>query len=150
MTIDHARPRTLGELRQSGYRSRSVKDEMRGNLIARLASGEPILPGIVGDDETVIPAVENAVLAGQDIVFLGERGQGKTRMARQLVGLLDESIPVFAGSELRDDPFAPVTAAARERVSVDRDATLVDWVPSERLYGVKIAKSDITIADLIG
>src|SRR3954453_23298430 len=102
------RPRTLGELRESRYTSRSVKEELRTNLLRRLASEEPVFDGIVGYDETVLPAIENAILAGQDIVFLGERGQAKTRLARSLVALLDDEIPVVAGAELNDDPLAPV------------------------------------------
>ncbi len=150
MTTNQPRPRTLGELKEAGYRPRSVKDEMRENLMRRLGAGEELFPGVIGYEESVIPAVENAILAGQDIVFLGERGQGKTRMARQLVGLLDEAIPVVAGSELREDPFHPVSAHARDRVAVDRDATLIEWVPQSRRYGEKLATPDITIADLIG
>jgi magnesium chelatase subunit I len=101
------RPATLAELRASGWRSRTVKEELRANLIARLATGEPILPGVVGYEDSVIPALENAILAGQDIVFLGERGQAKTRMARELVQLLDPWLPVLSGGELNDDPFTP-------------------------------------------
>src|SRR6187402_2269108 len=111
-----AQPRTLGELRERGHRSRSVKEELRANLLSRLASEEPVFPGIVGYDESVIPSIENAILAGQDICFLGERGQAKTRLARLLVGLLDEFIPAVAGGELNDDPFAPVSPVARELI----------------------------------
>ena len=117
------RPATLGELRDTGWRPRTVKEELRANLVARLASGSPIFPGIVGYDDSVIPAIENALLAGQDIVFLGERGQAKTRLARLLVGLLDEWLPVVRGGELNDDPFAPVSAAAREIVAQTGDET---------------------------
>src|SRR5262249_57779269 len=102
------RPTTLGELRASGWQSRSVKQEMRANLLSRLASEEPLFPGIIGFDDSVIPAVENAVLAGQDICFLGERGQAKTRLARLLTGLLDDAVPVVAGGELNDDPLSPL------------------------------------------
>jgi magnesium chelatase subunit I len=144
------RPRTLGELRRSGYAPRSVKAELRANLLDRLSTEAPIFPGIIGFDETVVPAVENAILAGQDICFLGERGQAKTRLARSLVGLLDEVVPYVAGSELHDDPFAPVTDAARSRVATEGDATLIDWLPRDRRYGEKLATPDITIADLIG
>jgi magnesium chelatase subunit I len=145
-----ARPATIGELRESGWRSRSVKEEMRSNLVARLAAGRPVFEGIVGYDDSVVPAVENAVLAGQDIVFLGERGQGKTRMARLLVGLLDEWLPVVRGGELNDDPYAPVSAAARALVAEGADATPVEWLPRDRRYAEKLATPDITIADLIG
>ncbi|HXG39802.1 MAG TPA: sigma 54-interacting transcriptional regulator [Candidatus Limnocylindrales bacterium] len=143
-------PRTLGELRAAGYRPRTVKEEMRANLIRRLGEGEPVFPGIVGYDETVLPAVENAILAGQDIVFLGERGQAKTRMARLLVGLLDEWIPVVAGGELNDDPFAPISAAGRRIVAEHGDATPIAWLHRDRRYAEKLATPDITIADLIG
>src|SRR4051794_21475341 len=123
---------------------------MRATLVARLAAGGPLFEGIVGYDETVIPAIENAVLAGQDIVFLGERGQGKTRLARLLVNLLDEWLPVVRGGELNDDPYAPISPAARAIVEADGDATAIDWIPRDRRYAEKLATPDITIADLIG
>ncbi len=147
---DASRPRTLGELRAAGYRTRTVKEELRGNLIARLAAGEGVLPGIVGYDESVVPAVENAILAGQDIVFLGERGQAKTRMARLLVGLLDAAIPVVRGGELNDDPLHPISPSARAIVEEGGDATPIDWLVRDRRYHEKLATPDITIADLIG
>jgi magnesium chelatase subunit I len=143
-------PATVGELHAAGWRSRTVKEEMRANLVERLAAGRPVFEGIVGYDETVIPAVENAILAGQDIVFLGERGQGKTRMARLLTGLLDECLPVIRGGELNDDPYAPVSAAARGIVAELGDDAPVDWLPRDRRYAEKLATPDITIADLIG
>jgi magnesium chelatase subunit I len=143
-------PATLGELRASGYRPRTVKQELRANLVRFLGSGGRLFPGIVGFEDTVIPAIENAILAGQDLVFLGERGQGKTRMARMLVQLLDDAIPAIAGAELRDDPLAPLSAAGRDRVAAEGDATPVEWVPRDRRYGEKLATPDITIADLIG
>ncbi|HET7676784.1 MAG TPA: sigma 54-interacting transcriptional regulator, partial [Candidatus Limnocylindrales bacterium] len=150
---DHAvdaRPATIGALRATGWRSRSVKHELRANLLARLGEGADLFPGVIGYDETVIPAVENAILAGQDIVFLGERGQAKTRMARQLVGLLDEAIPIVAGGELNDDPLAPISPAARALVAQHGDETPVAWLGRDRRYGEKLATPDITIADLIG
>ena len=143
-------PATIGELRASGWRSRSVKEEMRSNLVARLAAGRPVFEGIVGYDETVIPSIENAVLAGQDIVFLGERGQGKTRLARLLVHLLDEWLPVVRGGELNDDPYAPISPAARALVAEGGEVTPIEWLPRDRRYGEKLATPDITIADLIG
>ena len=143
-------PATIGELRDAGWRSRTVKEEMRANLVGRLAAGKPVFDGIVGYEDSVIPAIENAVLAGHDIVFLGERGQGKTRMARLLVNLLDEWLPVVRGGELNDDPFAPVSASARALVAESGDATPVDWLPRDRRYAEKLATPDITIADLIG
>jgi magnesium chelatase subunit I len=142
--------RTIGELRASGWRSRSVKAELRSNLLARLGEGGSILPGVIGYDDSVLPAVENAILACQDLVFLGERGQGKTRMARLLVGLLDPWLPIVAGGELNDDPFAPISPSARAIVAEGSDETPISWLPSDRRYGEKLATPDITIADLIG
>ena len=144
------RPSTVGELRASGWRRRSVKQELRDNLIARLRSGEPFLPGIVGYDDTVVPQIENAILSGQDIILLGERGQAKTRIARLLIGLLDEWVPALAGCEVNDDPLAPICAACRRRLAEEGDRAPVVWIPRERRYGEKLATPDITIADLIG
>jgi magnesium chelatase subunit I len=141
---------TLGELRASGWRSRTVKEELRSNLLARLGEGEAIFPGVVGFDDTVLPAVENAILAGQDLVFLGERGQAKTRMARLLIGLLDDALPVVRGGELNDDPYAPISPVARALVADEGDDTPIDWLPRDRRYAEKLATPDITIADLIG
>ncbi|HEY8921411.1 MAG TPA: magnesium chelatase [Candidatus Limnocylindria bacterium] len=141
---------TLGELRAGGYRSRSVKEEMRANLVDRLRRGESMLPGIIGYDETVLPQVENAILAGQDIILLGERGQAKSRIARSLIGLLDEWMPVVAGAELHDDPLRPVSPFARGLVAEQGDATPIAWVPAADRYGEKLATPDITIADLVG
>jgi magnesium chelatase subunit I len=144
------RATTLGELKAAGWRSRTVKEELRSNLLARLGESRTIFPGVVGFDDTVLPAVENAILAGQDLVFLGERGQAKTRMARLLIGLLDEAIPVVRGGELNDDPLAPVSPVARALVGERADATPIDWLPRDRRYAEKLATPDITIADLIG
>jgi magnesium chelatase subunit I len=141
---------TVGRLRESGYQPRSVKQELRDNLIARLRSGAPLFPGIVGYEESVVPQIENAVLSGQDIVFLGERGQAKTRMARLLVGLLDEAVPALAGCEINDEPLAPICQACRARIAEVGDAAAVTWLPRDRRYGEKLATPDITIADLIG
>jgi len=141
---------TVGRLRDSGYQPRSVKQELRDNLIARLRKGETLFPGIVGYEESVVPQIENAILSGQDIVFLGERGQAKTRMARLLVGLLDEAVPVLAGCEINDDPLAPICQACRARLAEVGDAAPVAWLPRDRRYGEKLATPDITIADLIG
>jgi magnesium chelatase subunit I len=144
------RPDTIGGLRAAGWRSRTVKEELRANLLARLAAGGEVLPSVVGYEETVLPAIENAILAGHDIVFLGERGQAKTRMARLLVGLLDDEIPTIRGGELNDDPYHPISPAARAIVARDGDAAAVDWLPRDRRYAEKLATPDITIADLIG
>jgi magnesium chelatase subunit I len=145
-----SRPATIAELRGAGWRSRTVKDELRANLLTRLASGAEVLPTVIGFEETVLPAIENAILAGHDLVFLGERGQAKTRMARLLVGLLDEWLPVVRGGELNDDPYRPISPVGRAIVDRDGDATEVDWLPRDRRYAEKLATPDITIADLIG
>jgi magnesium chelatase subunit I len=144
------RPTTVGELKASGYRPRSVKEEMRANLIGKIASGEQIFPGIVGYEETVLPQIENAVLSGQDIIFLGERGQAKTRIARALTSLLDEEVPVLVGSEVNDDPLAPISAAGRQTIEEQGDGADIEWLPRDRRYGEKLATPDITVADLIG
>jgi magnesium chelatase subunit I len=141
---------TLGELRAAGYRSRSVKEEMRANLVDRLRRGESVLPGIIGYESSVVPQVENAILAGQDMILLGERGQAKSRIARGLVGLLDAWLPAVAGAELHDDPLHPVSPFARALVAEHGDATPITWVPREDRYGEKLATPDITIADLVG
>src|SRR5256885_16284625 len=142
--------RTVGELRSSGYQPKSVKQELRDNLITRLRSGEALFPGIVGYEESVQPQIENAILSGQDIVFLGERGQAKTRMARLLIGLLDPEVPALAGCEINDNPFAPICQACRQRVTEVGDKAEIVWIPNDRRYGEKLATPDITIADLIG
>jgi magnesium chelatase subunit I len=142
--------RTVRELRDSGWQSRSVKQELRDNLIARLRSGAPLFPGIVGYEDSVLPQIENAILSGQDTILLGERGQAKTRLARLLVGLLDDETPVLAGCEINDDPFAPICGACRALVAEKGDIVEVAWLPRDRRYGEKLATPDITIADLIG
>jgi len=149
-TVAPPTPRTLRELRDSGWRSRTVKEELRSNLLQRLGEGETVFPGIVGYDDSVLPAIENAILAGQDLIFLGERGQAKTRLARLLVGLLDPWLPVVEGGELNDDPTAPVSAAAKAIVAEQGEETPIAWLPRDRRYGEKLATPDITIADLIG
>src|SRR5258708_898566 len=141
---------TLGQLRASGYRVLPIKEEMRQNLIRKLRADEELFPGIIGYEETVIPQVENAILSGQDIVLLGERGQAKTRIARSLVNLLDEEAPAIAGCEINDDPFAPICKACQLRIAEEGDDTPIHWIPRERRYGEKLATPDITIADLVG
>jgi magnesium chelatase subunit I len=150
MSKTPARPQTLGELRQSEYQVLPVKEEMRKNLIHKLRNNEPIFPGIVGYDDTVLPQVENAILSGQDIIFLGERGQAKTRMARALVNLLDEEVPIIKGSPINDDPYDPISAEGKALVAELGDDTPVDWITRDMRYGEKLATPDITIADLIG
>jgi magnesium chelatase subunit I len=144
------RPRTIGELRESGYQPLPIKEEMRKNLIAKMRAGDELFPGIVGYDESVIPQVENAILSGQDIVLLGERGQAKTRIARSLVNLLDPELPVIAGCEINDNPFAPICAECRQKVAEHGDIVEIAWIPRQARYGEKLATPDITIADLIG
>ncbi len=144
------RPSTLAELTATGWQSRTVKAELRANLLTRIASGSEAFPGVVGYEDSVVPAIENAILAGHDLVFLGERGQAKTRLARLLVDLLDPWLPVVAGGELNDDPSAPISPAARAIVARDGDMTAIDWIPRDRRYAEKLATPDITIADLIG
>ncbi len=141
---------TLGDLKASGYRSTSIRDEMRRNLIAAMRARRSVFSGIIGYDETVIPQVQNAILSGQDIIFLGERGQAKSRIMRSLVSLLDERVPLIAGCEINDDPLAPACKHCRERVAREGDATPVDWLPRQGRYGEKLATPDCTIADLIG
>ena len=144
------KPRTLGELRQSGYRVLSVKEELRKNLIEKIRTSEPLFDGIVGYEESVIPHLENAILAGQDIIFLGERGQAKSRIIRSLVALLDEETPVLAGCEIPENPYEPITKTGRDIVGEQGDNAPIAWLPREERYGEKLATPDITIADLIG
>ncbi len=142
--------RTLGELRRSGYRSVPVKDEMRRNLIAKLRAGEDIFEGIIGYDRTVIPQIENAILARHDLILLGLRGQAKSRIIRMLPRLLDDYIPVVAGSEINDDPFNPISKHARDLIEEMGDETPIEWRSRSERYGEKLATPDTTIADLIG
>lgn len=141
---------TIRELKASGWVSRSVKEEIRENTVRAIRAGEPLVRGILGYDQTVLPQVQNALLAGHDIVFLGERGQGKTRIIRSLTGLLDEWMPVVAGSEINDDPYHPVSRHARELVRERGDDTPITWVHRDDRYGEKLATPDTSIADLIG
>lgn len=144
------RPTTLGELRASGWVSRPVKDELRENAIVRIVAGEPLFDSVLGYEDTVLPQLENAILAGHDVIFLGERGQAKTRMIRSLTNLLDEWMPIVAGSEINDDPYAPVSKPARDLVAELGEATPIDWVHRDERYGEKLATPDTSIADLIG
>src|ERR1043166_6211443 len=145
-----ALPKTLGELRAQGYRARAVKDEMRAILLEKLRRGERIFPGIVGYDETVIPQITNALLARHNIILLGLRGQAKSRIIRQLVNLLDERIPVIAGSEINDDPFRPISAYGRQTIEREGDHTPINWVERDSRFVEKLATPDVTIADIIG
>jgi magnesium chelatase subunit I len=143
-------PRTLGALRASGHEMRTVKDELRDNLVATLRAGEDPFPGVVGIEDTVRPQLERALLAGHDLVLLGERGQGKTRLLRTLVGLLDEWTPVIEGSELHEHPYEPVTVWARRQVAEHGDSTVVGWLHRSERYGEKLATPDTSVGDLIG
>jgi magnesium chelatase subunit I len=146
----HGHPATLGELRAAGYRYRTVKQELRENLLARMRDGGPRFPGIVGYDDTVLPELERALLAGHDMVLLGERGQGKTRVIRSLVSLLDEWTPVIAGSELNEHPLHPISPASRRLVESDGDELRVAWLHRSMRYGEKLATPDTSVGDLIG
>ena len=142
--------RTIGELRGSGYKVLSVREELRKNLVNKLKKKQDMFPGIIGFDETVLPQLQNAILAGQDIVLLGERGQAKSRLIRHLVGLLDSEIPVIAGCEINDNPHNPICKACEERMKQHGDDVEIDWLPREVRYSEKLATPDISIADLIG
>ena len=144
------RPATLGALKASGWVSVPVKTEIRRNAIARIAAGEPLFPTVLGYENTVLPQLETALLAGHDVIFLGERGQAKTRMIRSLTGLLDEWMPIVAGSEINDDPYHPVSRHARQQIAELGDDTPIDWVHRDDRYAEKLATPDTSIADLIG
>jgi magnesium chelatase subunit I len=146
--MQHAR--TLAELKASGYRSVPVKDEMRANLIRKLQARERLFPGIVGYDETVIPQLVNAILARHNLILLGLRGQAKSRIIRQLGGLLDDRIPVIAGSEVNDDPFHPISAYGRHMIELNGDALAIEWIDRDARFVEKLATPDVTIADIIG
>ncbi len=148
-------PRTLGQLRESPWadpplRGRSVRDELRGNLLARLERDEPLLPGVLGYEDTILPQLVNALLARHHFILLGLRGQAKSRILRALTSFLDERIPVIAGSEVNDDPFAPISRFGRERIAECGDATAIAWLTRDQRYVEKLATPDVTIADLIG
>jgi magnesium chelatase subunit I len=142
--------KTLGELKKSGYTSRSIKDEIRENLITKIKAKENPFPGILGYEDTVIPDTERALLSRHNMLFLGLRGQAKTRMARQMTALLDEYIPVVAGSEINDDPFNPISVYATNLIAEKGDDTPIDWLHRSKRYGEKLATPDVSVADLIG
>ena len=142
--------KTLGALRKAGYKSKPVKEEIRQNLILKLRNHENSFNGILGYEETVIPDVERALLSRHNILFLGLRGQAKTRMARQMTDLLDEYVPYVAGSEVNDDPFAPISPYARRIISEKGDDTPIEWLHKSERYGEKLATPDVSVADLIG
>jgi magnesium chelatase subunit I len=145
-----SRPATLGQLRESGWESIPVKEEVRRNTAKRIAAGDPVVDGVLGYEETVLPQVEHALLAGHDIIFLGERGQAKTRMIRSLTNLLDEWLPIVAGSEILDDPYHPVSRHARDLIADRGEDTPIEWVHRDDRFGEKLATPDTSIADLIG
>ncbi len=141
---------TLGELRDTGYKPRTVREELHCNLVRKIEAGEVLFPGIIGYQDTVVPELENALLAGQNVIILGERGQAKSRLIRAMTSLLDAETPVVAGSELHDDPLSPVGPAAIRLVAEQGDLTPVAWLPRLARYGEKLATPDVSMADLIG
>jgi magnesium chelatase subunit I len=150
ITTAHPSPRTLGELRASGHVQRSVKDEIRNNLLTKLRSGDDPWPGILGFEATVIPQLERALLAGHDVVMLGERGQGKTRLLRTISGLLDEWTPVIDGSELAEHPFEPITPASIRKAANLQDDLPISWLHRSERYSEKLATPDTSVGDLVG
>ena len=148
--IDYNSMRTIDDLRNSAYVVRPVREEIRNNLIERIRSEEIVFPGIIGFEDSVIPQLENAILAGQDVILLGERGQAKSRLIRSMVGLLDEYIPKIAGCEINDNPYHPICQSCRDRVAEEGDYTPIEWLHREERYSEKLATPDISIADLIG
>ena len=141
---------TLGQLKKSGYQSKSVKEEIRTNLIVKLQNKESTFPGIIGYEDSVIPDTERALLSKHNILFLGLRGQAKTRMARQMTELLDEWIPFVAGSEINDDPYRPISKYAIDQIAAHADETPIQWLHRSERYGEKLATPDVSVADLIG
>jgi len=149
-TAGPTKAQTIAELKASGYKPVPVKEEMRRNLIPMIKARREVFPGIIGYSDTVIPQIENAIISGQDIIFLGERGQAKSRLMRSLVNLLDEEIPVMKGCEINDNPFAPICRQCRDTLSKKGNDAEIAWLPRQQRYGEKLATPDITIADLIG
>ncbi|MDP6050722.1 MAG: magnesium chelatase, partial [Candidatus Latescibacteria bacterium] len=147
---DYTTTETIGELRVSGYGERSIKDELRGNLIHKLTANEPVFPNIIGYDRTVIPELINAILSRHDFILLGLRGQAKTRILRALPKLLDEHIPIIKGCEINSHPYTPISKHARDLVAENGDHTPIEWIGREQRYGEKLATPDVTISDLIG
>jgi magnesium chelatase subunit I len=148
--VSASKPATIAELRASGHARETVKHELRRNLLACLRSGQELFPGIVGFDETVIPQISNAIISGHDLILLGERGQAKSRIMRSLIGLLDPEVPVVAGCEINDHPYAAICKPCRDLIAERGEQTPIDWLPRDRRYGEKLATPDISIADLIG
>ena len=142
--------RSIADLRKSRYKALTVKQEVRKNLIKKIKKGETLFPGIVGFEDSVLPALENAILAGQDLILLGERGQAKSRLIRHIVSLLDDEIPVIAGCELNDNPYAPICRQCKDKVASQGDDVEIAWLPRTERYSEKLATPDISVADLIG
>jgi magnesium chelatase subunit I len=142
--------KTLGELKKSGYRSRSIKEELRENLVKKLQNKETVFEGVIGFEDTVLPDIERAILSRHNILLLGLRGQAKTRIARLLVNLMDEYMPIVAGSELHDDPLHPITRQARDLIAEKGDDTPIEWIHRDDRYVEKLATPDVSVADLIG
>ena len=143
-------PATLGALKRAGWRSKPVKEELRDNLLARLRGGGQLMPGVIGYEETVLRQLAHAILSRHDILLLGLRGQGKTRILRRLADFLDERIPIVAGSEVNDDPYAPISRYGKDKVAAEGDETAIEWIGREGRYGEKLATPDVSMADLIG
>src|SRR5580658_892927 len=148
--MSHPRPATVGQLKDSGYQPCSVKQELRRNVIRKIKAGEELFPGIVGYSESVIPQIVNGILSKHDLLFLGLRGQAKTRILRLLPLLLDEWIPVLTGTEINDDPIKPATKTGKRIVAEQKDDAAIEWVHRDDRYHEKLATPDVTIADLIG
>ena len=150
MTMNIENINTLGKLKESKYKQRSIKEELRENLIKKISKKELTFPGIIGYEDSVIPETERAILSRHNILFLGLRGQAKTRMARQMINLLDEYIPVVEGSEVNDNPFAPLSKYAKDLIAEKGDGTPITWLHRSVRYGEKLATPDVSVADLIG
>src|ERR1700748_2341640 len=148
--MDISKITTLGELKKAGYRNRSVKEEIRENLIRKLQNKESTFPGIIGYEDSVIPDTERALLSRHNILFLGLRGQAKTRMARQMIELLDEYVPYVTGSEINEDPYRPISIYSRTLLEEKGDDTPISWLHRSERYGEKLATPDVSVADLIG
>jgi len=148
--VDQVRPTTLSQLRDSGWVSKTVKQEIRDNLVRKLQAGDVLFPGIIGYEDTVIPQLVNAILSRHNFILLGLRGQAKSRILRGLVDLLDEQIPVIPGCEIHDDPLAPICGACRARVAKEGDRLAIAWLPRASRYVEKLATPDVTIADMVG
>ena len=148
--VKQSQPKTIGELRASGYYPVSVKQELRRNLINQIKNHKDVFPGIIGYNDTVIPNIENAILSGHDIIFLGERGQAKSRLMRALMQLLDEQIPAIKGCEINDDPFSPICKHCRDMVAALGDKTEIVWLGRGSRYSEKLATPDIAMADILG